>query len=168
MFPSFENSAAWDDFGEVINPDDYMIKEDNMELSFLQVGFLNKKTGNRIYCCIVFVSSTTICKPQCWSEYFWDIVAFFPELRSSPSLEILLSLTLNELFLGFPNNLLFHFKEIQIFHDTEGRILLSLPWLLLSCLPIVNLWLMFVGIDSGTFRCFIRYMLCMFGVLSTT
>ncbi|KNA25356.1 hypothetical protein SOVF_007240 [Spinacia oleracea] len=38
MFPSFENSAAWDDFGEVINPDDYMIKEDNMELSFLQGG----------------------------------------------------------------------------------------------------------------------------------
>lgn len=36
MFPFFENSAAWDDFGEVINPDDYMIKEDNMD--FLQGG----------------------------------------------------------------------------------------------------------------------------------
>ncbi|XP_021765106.1 cleavage and polyadenylation specificity factor subunit 2-like [Chenopodium quinoa] len=36
MFPFFENSAPWDDFGEVINPDDYMIKEDNMD--FLQGG----------------------------------------------------------------------------------------------------------------------------------
>ena len=36
MFPFFDNSAAWDDFGEVINPDDYMMNEENMELS-LQV-----------------------------------------------------------------------------------------------------------------------------------
>lgn len=38
MFPFFEKSAAWDDFGEVINPDDYMIKEENMNLSSLQGG----------------------------------------------------------------------------------------------------------------------------------
>ena len=25
MFPFFENTADWDDFGEVINPDDYKI-----------------------------------------------------------------------------------------------------------------------------------------------
>ncbi|RWR72197.1 cleavage and polyadenylation specificity factor subunit 2 [Cinnamomum micranthum f. kanehirae] len=30
MFPCFENSAEWDDFGEVINPDDYVIKEDDI------------------------------------------------------------------------------------------------------------------------------------------
>lgn len=38
MFPFFETSAAWSDFGEVINPDDYMIKEENMELTSLQGG----------------------------------------------------------------------------------------------------------------------------------
>ncbi|CAM0948434.1 unnamed protein product [Alopecurus aequalis] len=31
MFPFFENTAAWDDFGEVINPDDYMMKQDEMD-----------------------------------------------------------------------------------------------------------------------------------------
>ncbi|KAL2920699.1 Cleavage and polyadenylation specificity factor subunit 2 [Bienertia sinuspersici] len=43
MFPFFESSAAWDDFGEVINPDDYMIKEENMQLSSMQGGDLNGK-----------------------------------------------------------------------------------------------------------------------------
>lgn len=42
MFPFFENSAAWDDFGEVINPDDYMIKEENMD-SMQGSGDLNGK-----------------------------------------------------------------------------------------------------------------------------
>ncbi|XP_039136598.1 cleavage and polyadenylation specificity factor subunit 2-like [Dioscorea cayenensis subsp. rotundata] len=31
MFPFFDNSAEWDDFGEVINPNDYIIKEDDMD-----------------------------------------------------------------------------------------------------------------------------------------
>ncbi|KAM0888196.1 hypothetical protein ACQ4PT_028531 [Festuca glaucescens] len=31
MFPFFENNADWDDFGEVINPDDYMMKQDEMD-----------------------------------------------------------------------------------------------------------------------------------------
>ncbi|XP_020574589.1 cleavage and polyadenylation specificity factor subunit 2 isoform X2 [Phalaenopsis equestris] len=30
MFPYFENSAEWDDYGEVINPDDYIIKDEDM------------------------------------------------------------------------------------------------------------------------------------------
>ncbi|ERM95057.1 cleavage and polyadenylation specificity factor subunit 2 [Amborella trichopoda] len=30
MFPFYENSREWDDFGEVINPDDYAIKEEDM------------------------------------------------------------------------------------------------------------------------------------------
>ncbi|KAJ1694426.1 hypothetical protein LUZ63_011124 [Rhynchospora breviuscula] len=29
MFPFFENTAEWDDFGEVINPDDYVIQEED-------------------------------------------------------------------------------------------------------------------------------------------
>ncbi|XP_068645532.1 cleavage and polyadenylation specificity factor subunit 2 [Aristolochia californica] len=35
MFPFFENSTEWDDFGEVINPDDYVIKEDNIDQSMI-------------------------------------------------------------------------------------------------------------------------------------
>ncbi|KAG0454158.1 hypothetical protein HPP92_025462 [Vanilla planifolia] len=31
MFPCFENLADWDDYGEVINPDDYIIKEEDMD-----------------------------------------------------------------------------------------------------------------------------------------
>lgn len=31
MFPFYDNSAEWDDFGEVINPDDYIIKDDDMD-----------------------------------------------------------------------------------------------------------------------------------------
>lgn len=31
MFPFFENTAEWDDFGEVINPDDYVIKQEEMD-----------------------------------------------------------------------------------------------------------------------------------------
>ncbi|XP_015573897.1 cleavage and polyadenylation specificity factor subunit 2 isoform X2 [Ricinus communis] len=31
MFPFYENTTEWDDFGEVINPDDYVIKDDDMD-----------------------------------------------------------------------------------------------------------------------------------------
>lgn len=37
MFPFYENSSEWDDFGEVINPDDYVIKEEGMDQGSLQV-----------------------------------------------------------------------------------------------------------------------------------
>lgn len=39
MFPFYENTAEWDDFGEVINPDDYVIKEDDMHEASLHVSF---------------------------------------------------------------------------------------------------------------------------------
>ncbi|KAK6936840.1 Metallo-beta-lactamase [Dillenia turbinata] len=31
MFPFYDNSSEWDDFGEVINPDDYVIKDEDMD-----------------------------------------------------------------------------------------------------------------------------------------
>lgn len=31
MFPFYENSADWDDYGEIINPDDYIIKDEDMD-----------------------------------------------------------------------------------------------------------------------------------------
>ncbi|KAJ3693032.1 hypothetical protein LUZ60_012127 [Juncus effusus] len=44
MFPFFDNSADWDDFGEVINPDDYVIKDqDLMNISMLGNGNLDIK-----------------------------------------------------------------------------------------------------------------------------
>eukprot|EP00262_Sarcandra_glabra_P011101 TRINITY_DN26812_c0_g1_i1.p1 TRINITY_DN26812_c0_g1~~TRINITY_DN26812_c0_g1_i1.p1 ORF type:complete len:739 (+),score=139.59 TRINITY_DN26812_c0_g1_i1:133-2349(+) len=38
MFPFFENSTEWDDFGEVINPDDYVSKEEDMDASMHVIG----------------------------------------------------------------------------------------------------------------------------------
>ncbi|GFZ15350.1 cleavage and polyadenylation specificity factor 100 [Actinidia rufa] len=38
MFPFYENNPEWDDFGEIINPDDYVIKEEDMYQGSLQVG----------------------------------------------------------------------------------------------------------------------------------
>ncbi|KAJ9147186.1 hypothetical protein P3X46_029374 [Hevea brasiliensis] len=38
MFPFCENTTEWDDFGEVINPDDYVIKDDDMDRAAMHVG----------------------------------------------------------------------------------------------------------------------------------
>ncbi|WCJ30781.1 Cleavage and polyadenylation specificity factor subunit 2 [Euphorbia peplus] len=38
MFPFYDNTSEWDDFGEVINPDDYVIKDDGMDRSAMHVG----------------------------------------------------------------------------------------------------------------------------------
>ncbi|KAI3940112.1 hypothetical protein MKW92_052022 [Papaver armeniacum] len=38
MFPFYENSSEWDDFGEIINPDDYVVKEEDMDLMSIHVG----------------------------------------------------------------------------------------------------------------------------------
>lgn len=44
MFPFFDNSSEWDDFGEVINPDDYVIKDEDMEHSRMPLdGDINGK-----------------------------------------------------------------------------------------------------------------------------
>lgn len=31
MFPFYDNTSEWDDFGEVINPDNYVIKDQDMD-----------------------------------------------------------------------------------------------------------------------------------------
>ncbi|KAF5480422.1 hypothetical protein F2P56_001174 [Juglans regia] len=38
MFPFYENASEWDDFGEVINPDDYVIKDEDMDQAGMHVG----------------------------------------------------------------------------------------------------------------------------------
>ncbi|KAH7538031.1 cleavage and polyadenylation specificity factor subunit 2 isoform X1 [Ziziphus jujuba] len=38
MFPFYENTSEWDDFGEVINPDDYVIKDEDMDQAAMHVG----------------------------------------------------------------------------------------------------------------------------------
>lgn len=37
MFPFYENTFEWDDFGEVINPDDYVIKVEDMDQTGMHV-----------------------------------------------------------------------------------------------------------------------------------
>ncbi|CAL9072389.1 unnamed protein product [Musa textilis] len=36
MFPFFETKAEWDDYGEVINPDDYIMKEEDQDQALMQ------------------------------------------------------------------------------------------------------------------------------------
>uniref|UniRef100_A0A7N0RI13 Cleavage and polyadenylation specificity factor subunit 2 n=1 Tax=Kalanchoe fedtschenkoi TaxID=63787 RepID=A0A7N0RI13_KALFE len=38
MFPFFENTSEWDDYGEVINPDDYVKKDDDNDNGIRQLG----------------------------------------------------------------------------------------------------------------------------------
>ncbi|XP_050206694.1 cleavage and polyadenylation specificity factor subunit 2 [Mercurialis annua] len=38
MFPFYKNTTEWDDFGEVINPDDYVIKDNDMDQSAMHIG----------------------------------------------------------------------------------------------------------------------------------
>lgn len=40
MFPFYGNASEWDDFGEVINPDDYVIKDDDTDQGALPVSIL--------------------------------------------------------------------------------------------------------------------------------
>lgn len=37
MFPFYENTFEWDDFGEVINPDDYVINDQDMDQAAMTV-----------------------------------------------------------------------------------------------------------------------------------
>jgi hypothetical protein len=46
MFPFFENTAEWDDFGEVINPDDYMMKQEEMDNTLMLVSLLIHPCGH--------------------------------------------------------------------------------------------------------------------------
>lgn len=40
MFPFYDYSSEWDDFGEVINPDDYVIKDVNIDQMLMPVSIL--------------------------------------------------------------------------------------------------------------------------------
>lgn len=37
MFPFYDNTADWDEYGEVINPDDYVIKDEDMDRGAMHV-----------------------------------------------------------------------------------------------------------------------------------
>lgn len=37
MFPFYENSLEWDEFGEVINPDDYVVQDEDMDQAAMHV-----------------------------------------------------------------------------------------------------------------------------------
>ena len=39
IFPCYENTSEWDDFGEVINPDDYVIRDEDMDQTAKHVSF---------------------------------------------------------------------------------------------------------------------------------
>ncbi|MFS7950324.1 putative cleavage and polyadenylation specificity factor subunit 2 [Helianthus anomalus] len=37
MFPLYDNTSEWDDFGKVINPDDYVIKDEDMDMGSMPI-----------------------------------------------------------------------------------------------------------------------------------
>jgi len=45
MFPYYDNTSEWDDFGEIINPDDYVIKDEDMDRGAMHVRSLNSGLG---------------------------------------------------------------------------------------------------------------------------
>lgn len=47
MFPFFETTIEWDDYGEVINPDDYIIKEEDRDQASMQVSFCGSRRSMR-------------------------------------------------------------------------------------------------------------------------
>lgn len=56
MFPFYENSSEWDDFGEVINPDDYVIKEEDMDNASMAVShFQFKILVNTLLLLLIFL-----------------------------------------------------------------------------------------------------------------
>ena len=54
MFPFYENTFEWDDFGEVINPDDYMRNDEDVDQASMQVIFV-------YYACILHAYLNFFC-----------------------------------------------------------------------------------------------------------
>lgn len=50
MFPFYENNSEWDDFGEVINPDDYIIKDEDMDQAAMHVSFQFEISASLVLC----------------------------------------------------------------------------------------------------------------------
>lgn len=53
MFPFFESTAEWDDFGEVINPDDYVIQEEELNYMIVSLNPIIFRSSGRVVqsCC---------------------------------------------------------------------------------------------------------------------
>ncbi|KAF2550987.1 hypothetical protein F2Q68_00036818 [Brassica cretica] len=49
MFPFYDNTADWDEYGEVINPDDYVIKDEDMDRGAMHVQLSEKLMSNVIF-----------------------------------------------------------------------------------------------------------------------
>lgn len=56
MFPFFETTIEWDDYGEVINPDDYIIKEEDRDQASMQVSFCGSRRSMRWFFMMYFVA----------------------------------------------------------------------------------------------------------------
>lgn len=57
MFPFYENTTEWDDFGEVINPDDYVTKDDDMDQAAMHVSVGCKTLASLIVIFVLYVSN---------------------------------------------------------------------------------------------------------------
>lgn len=75
MFPFFETRAAWDDYGEVINPDDYIIKEEDKDQSSMQVS-LNRKEITQVICNVEIIRCITMCFSLVLNVVFMSFTLF--------------------------------------------------------------------------------------------
>lgn len=65
MFPFFENTSEWDDFGEVINPEDYLMKQEEMDNTLMPVSLL-------MYFFSFFYNRNPVAR---WFNFAWSISA---------------------------------------------------------------------------------------------
>jgi len=61
MFPCYENTSEWDDFGEVINPDDYVIKDEDMNPIAMHVSFFFKTSTSQFQYVVFILKNLPYC-----------------------------------------------------------------------------------------------------------
>lgn len=57
MYPFYDYTSEWDDFGEVINPDDYVIKDEDMDQGAAHVCITDYLP---LVCCMCDISWTIL------------------------------------------------------------------------------------------------------------
>lgn len=68
MLPFYENNSERDDFGEVINPDDYVIKDAEMDQGAMHVSFYLEISDSFIIVLLnlSYLASDLVCEDIIW------------------------------------------------------------------------------------------------------
>lgn len=79
MFPFYENSAEWDDFGEVINPDDYTTKDEDMDQASMQVSFCS--ILYMVSCASETLNFNYLLRLQMYMTMFFQVMIYMSIIR---------------------------------------------------------------------------------------